>query len=194
MMSITDVNNLMASITNIVWNDTNPAVDAVVSHTLACSLHADVGAIPFGNKKVWKSLQLQDLDCKLTIDMITSGNIPPKKSKNKIVSRLLRDCCVNKQGILVSRSFDSKILKEVKKIVIPQQFLHSVLTILHNKLMHPSNHQMAAIFNKYFFAPNLSKAIEAIKDGCDTPVSIAKLLKNFHLMKPNAVPSHPGST
>ena len=77
IMSITDINNSLSSITNMIWSDTNPGINSAVNQTLSNSLNAGIGAVPFGNKKVWKSLQLNDLDCKLAIDLLTSGNIPP---------------------------------------------------------------------------------------------------------------------
>ena len=89
-MAIADINNSVASMTNIIWDNCNRDVTSVVASTILNSLQSDVGTIPFGNKKVWKSLQLGDLDCKLAIDLKTSGNILPKKSKNRIVNRLLR--------------------------------------------------------------------------------------------------------
>ena len=193
LMSIAAINNSIASVTNIIWNSTNPAIISAVGNTVLSTLNADVGGIPFGNKKIWKSLQQNDLDCKSTIDLLISGNLPTKKTKNKINSRLLRDCCVNKQGLLVMRQFDPKILREMEKIVVPQPYLSSILTLLHNKMMHPTNHQMMAVFNKYFFAPNLNKSIEMIKESCDTCISVAKLPKEFYTMQPNKMPSQPGS-
>ena len=35
--------------------------------------------------------------------------------------------------------------------------------------------------------------MEAVKDNCDICLSVAKLPKAFHEMKPNEMPSHPGS-
>ena len=51
LMSITDVNNYMASITNIIWDNCNKEIDSVVASSISKSLLNDVGAIPFGNKK-----------------------------------------------------------------------------------------------------------------------------------------------
>ena len=54
MMSVTAVNNSLASISSIIWARTNPGVDAVTKQSVVNSLHRDIGMIPFGNKKVWR--------------------------------------------------------------------------------------------------------------------------------------------
>ena len=63
----------------------------------------------------------------------------------------------------------------------------------HTKLLNPSNHQLSAVFEKNFFAPNLSKAVQEVKDKCDTCISFARLPKQLDKMRPNEVPNHPGS-
>ena len=112
---------------------------------------------------------------------------------SETVNKLLKECIVNKQGLLVVSSFDPKILRQIEKIVVPQQYLYSVLCILHTKLLHPTNHQLMSVFVKYFYASNLARTIETIKDICDTCISVAKLPKDFSAMEPNKVPLHPGS-
>ena len=83
LMTITGVANSAASVTNIIWNNVNKGVEAVLSQQILNSLTSDIGAIPFGNKKVGKSMQLADNDCKTAIDLITTGNTPSKKTKNR---------------------------------------------------------------------------------------------------------------
>ena len=78
----------------------------------------------------------------------------PRDPKNRVLNRLMKECAVNKQGLLVTSAFDHNIMKHVEKIVVPQSYLHSILMLLHNKLMHPSPHQLCKTFEKFFFAPN----------------------------------------
>ena len=192
-MSIHAINNSCASLTNIIWDPTNRGVQAAIQPTILNSLQADIGAIPFGNKKVWRTMQQGDIDCKTVIELKSTGNVPNKRVKNRIVNTLLKECQVNNLGLLVVRTFDTTILKEVERIVVPQSFLHSVLTLLHLKLMHPSSHQLSRVFGKYFFAPNTTKAIDEIKSSCDICVRTAKLPDNLINFTPNVMPSHPGS-
>ena len=88
-----------------------------------------------------------------------------------------------KTGLLIKKEYDAKALKEVEKVVVPQTYLHSVLTILHSKPMHPTSHQLSQVFKKYFYAPNSTKAVEEIKSKCDTCISFSRL--------PNLIPMEP---
>ena len=193
MMSISSINNTTASISSIIWADTNPGVRSVMQQPILNSLLGDVGLVPFGNKKIWKSLQAADPDCKNAVELQVSGNLPTRKVKNRVINKLLSECAVNKQGLLIKREYDPRTLREVEKIVVPQTYLHSVLTILHTKLMHPSSHQLGMVFNKYFFAPNLLKVITEVKEKCDTCVSLVKLPDKISHMEPSKMPGHPGS-
>ena len=193
MISITAVANSVACISNIIWANTNSAVDAVTKQTTLNSLYGDIGSVPFGNKKVWKNLQQSDKDCMNTVDLLRTGNIPTKKNKSRIINKLLAECSISKCGLLVKKEYDHRTLREVEKIVVPQHYLHSILTILHVKLMHPTVHQLSLVFNKYFFAPNSAKISQEIKDKCSSCISFSKLPSQITTMKPTKVPRHPGS-
>ena len=193
IMNINVINSCTSSLTNLIWADSNRGIEAVTAGSVSDFLQADTGTIPFGNKRVWKDLQHEDLDCRAAIDMKKSGNIPSKKSKNRILNNLMKECTVNKQGLLVHTVFDDKVMRELEKIVVPQVYLHSVLTILHNKLMHPSSYQLLKVFGKYFFAPNVSKMIQTLKENCDICIATSKLPKQLDEFKPNQIPQHPGS-
>ena len=89
--------------------------------------------------------------------MKRSGNVPSKKSKNCVMNKLMADCTVNKQGLLIHSVFDNNIMRELEKGVVPQAYLYSILTILHNRLLHPTHHQLLKMSDKYFYPPNASK-------------------------------------
>ena len=192
VMSINAINNSLASITNIIWGNTNPAVEAVTKMSILNALKGDIGSIPFGNKKIWSSLQHADVDCRAAIDLLIKGNVPTKKNKRKVINKLLNECSVSKSGLLVKKEYDPKILREIEKIVVPQTYLHSIITILHTKLMHPTSHQLSMVFRKYFYAPNSSKAVDEVRKKCDTCVSFSKL-PTCTPMEPSKMPQHPGS-
>ena len=67
LMTANVVNNSIASITNMIWVHSERGTQAVTTGTVLASLKADIGNIPFGNKRVWKELQQEDLDCKAVI-------------------------------------------------------------------------------------------------------------------------------
>ena len=87
--------------------------------------------------------------------MLESGKLPHKKEKSiSDVRSYLRFCTLNKDGLVVAKATD-KILpfqpNKPPRIVIPREFAHSYITILHRKFEHPSFYQMLKLFNQQFF-------------------------------------------
>ena len=112
-----------------------------------------------------------------------------KRTKNRILNRLMKECQVSKQGILVASMFDHNTMRHIEKIVVPQTYIYSILTILHNKLMHPSPHQLVKTFEKYFFAPNSQKIAAELKEKCDTCITTSRI-PQINYFQPNNVPEH----
>ena len=127
------------------------------------------------------------------INLLVTGNVPSKKSKNRVINKLFQECVVDKQGLLIRKEFDARILKEVNKIVVPQTYLLSILTLLHVKLLHPTCHQLLSVFSKYFFAPNAGKAAQDTTDECYICTSLKNIPSKLVHMEPSQVPNHPGS-
>ena len=100
---------------------------------------------------------------------------------------------MDKQGLLVKREFDEKIMREISKNVVPQTYIDSILTLLHVKLMHPTVHQLLAVFSKYFFVPNSAKGAQLTTDSCHVCTGLKKLPSQIIHMEPSHMPKHPGS-
>jgi hypothetical protein len=60
-------------------------------------------------------------------------------------------------------------------IIVPRSVLEGLLTSLHIKLGHPSNHQLKTIVNRYFYALDMDKAIEAVSSSCHACASLRKV-------------------
>ena len=187
-MSIAAINTATSIVTNIVWDDMNKDVEAVTKNTVINSLTSDVAGIPFRNKRVLFQLQQADPDLKLVAQLKVTGDLPSKENANKIINKILRECCLNKDGLVIAKTFDHRTMREMEKIVIPQTYLHSVLSLLHSKLLHPSVNQLNTVFDKYS-----AKIIKLIKENCDICVGLTTLPKEFQLLEANNSPSHPGS-
>ena len=83
IININVVNSCTSSLTNLIWADSNRGIEAVTAGSVIDSLQANTGTIPFGNKRVWKDLQHEDLDCRAAIDKKKSGNIPSKNPRTE---------------------------------------------------------------------------------------------------------------
>ena len=53
-----------------------------------------------------------------------------------------------------------------ERVIVPQQVLHGILTVLHLKLNHPSIAQLTRVLNRYFFALNLENAVAINSRSC----------------------------
>lgn len=76
-----------------------------------------------------------------------------KKTKKNIkdVKRYLKNVSVAKDGLLVVKKTDT-LTPTRKVIVIPRDMLQGLLTALHLKLYHPSEHQLKTLVKRYFYA------------------------------------------
>lgn len=59
-------------------------------------------------------------------------------------------------------------------IVVPCSVLDGLLTALHNKLDHPSKHQLQMVIQRHFFALDMSTAITRVPNSCHTCASLQK--------------------
>ena len=51
-------------------------------------------------------------------------------------------------------------------IVVPQSLVPGLITALHLKLSHPTRYQLKTLWNKYFFALNVDRAIDDCTNSC----------------------------
>nr|XP_039271301.1 uncharacterized protein LOC120345813 [Styela clava] len=78
-------------------------------------------------------------------------------------------------GLLVyhtSRPFSSR----QDRIIIPRHFVDAILTALHIQLEHPSAHQLASVFNRYFFALDSDAMIKHVSNACHQCASLKKFV------------------
>ena len=180
---------------NTILVDMEPCQIAAMSSELNNLLVNNQGAIPFGNKKAWKDIQRSDGFCRVVYELKRNGNLPLKNKRmsNKNINRLYRECTVNNQGLLVVNRFDAGTMRHVDRIVVPQSFLPSILALLHTRLLHPTNYQLHAIFQKYFSSFGVMEACKKLRENCDICFGLERLPKEMQEFSPRTEPSHPGS-
>ena len=151
------------------------------------------GPIPLGSRQAWMEVQQECEVCQRFLECKRLGQLPGRKDKDKaILNKMLKRCEVSK-GLIVSKQFDDKIMKEVEKTFVPLIFLPSILTIMHIKLSHPPSTQLQKLFEKYFVAFNVQKACEDLSEQCNLCISLARFPKELVHYDPQLVPLHPGS-
>ena len=119
----------------------DPTEIAASSSELADKLLNRSGPIPLGSRQIWMSIQKSDPSCLAVYRFKTLGELPRKKGSTPHINRIHKESVIH-QGLLMVKSFDSRKMREVLKVVIPPTFLDSVLTIIHLRLNHPRKSQL----------------------------------------------------
>ena len=132
---------------------TNPVVTAATTVELTDILESGGACpIPLGSRQAWLDIQQESDICRQFITCKTVGQLPGRKDKNKtVLNKMLKRCKVRK-GLIVSRKFDDRLMKETDRTFVPHLFLPSILSVMHIRLKHPPHTQLLRIFEKYFVA------------------------------------------
>ena len=131
--------------------------------------------LPFTNKKAWKEVQEECPDLRNVFKCLSNGTKPGKKSRNlRQVKRYLSSKAVISDGTLVIRHLEP-YAQAAEKIIVPQQALHGLLTVLHLRLEHPTASQLSKVFSRYFFALNLEHAVNLCFKSCHVCQSLKEV-------------------
>ena len=180
------------NITDLLLANVEPCILAAAAGDLHHQLVDRPGAIPLGNKKAWLEIQETDADCRKVVQLKSEGSLPSKKKSNRIINRLFKECVVD-DGMLVVRAFDTNTMRQVDRVVVPQRFLMSILTLIHIRLNHPTTHQLNSVFERYFFSIGSAEKSKVLKAYCDICIGLSKIPKELEMYSPELNPSHPGS-
>ena len=90
------------------------------------------------------------------------------------------------------RTFDTRKMREIDRVVVPPSFLDSILSVLHMKLNHPKQNQLKTVFERYFFSPRIDLAMNELYESCHLCLSLKKFPKELESYSPTLFPEHPG--
>ena len=141
---------------------------ATVNHVTTNDILEGKAHLPFTSRSAWIIIQSEYSE---------RGTRPSKKLTNvKDVKRYLGVTSLGKDGILIAEK-ELPFAPHRERIVVPRQVLDGLLTSIHIKLDHPSIHQMKTVVGRYFFALDMDKAIEHVKQGCYQYAALLKTRK-----------------
>ena len=177
----------------LMFQHMNPAIIAATTIELAERLNTGAGPIPLASRKSWIQIQSASPECRRFLSCKQQGQIPNRKDKDKaVLNRMIKQCSVEK-GLIVSRTFDNRLMKEIDKPFIPATYLNSVLTVMHVRLSHPLPPQLQTLFEKYFVAFNVKRECEDIFRNCNFCISFQRFPNILDKYEPLLRPEHPGS-
>ena len=170
-----------------------PAQLAAISGEMQELLEKGTGPIPLGSRNTWIALQADCEDCSKFLLCKRLGQVPGRKDRNKAaVNRLLKTCEVDK-GLIVSKTFNATLMKEINRVYVPSVFLPAILTVMHTRLVCPLPSQLQRIFEKYFVGFGVQGLCTTIAEECSRCAANKRYPKELDEFSPSSDISHPGS-
>ena len=181
------------SLESIALASSDPAILAATASDMGQLLGKGTGPIPLGARATWISLQADCEDCVQFLLCKRLGQMPGRRDRNRAtINRMLKLCEVV-NGLIVSKTFDSTLMKETVRVFVPSVFLEAILTVMHVRLDHPVPSQLQRLFERYFLGFNVQKLCVAISDGCSLCVANKRFPRELDTFSPSPGPLHPGS-
>ena len=167
------------------------SMTSVVASISVCDVLEGKVNLPFVNKRSWIEIQEECPDLRRVFKYIRNGTNPGKKGRNlrEVRRYITSKVVISREGALVLRQVEP-FNPITERIVVPQQVLPGILTVLHIKLNHPSSHQLVKVFNRFFFALYLDKAVSLCSGSCHHCASLKPVPKALHEESTDPPPDH----
>ena len=131
--------------------------------------------LPFTTRSAWYEVQAECPDFGRTHAHLKQGSRPSKKTTNiNDVKRYLNVASIAKDGLLVVPHRDP-LSRSTELIVVPRSAIDGLITALHVRLDHPTTHQLNLAMKRHFYALDMTKAIERVRDTCNTCAALRHL-------------------
>ena len=131
--------------------------------------------LPFTTRSAWYEVQAECPDLRRTHAHLKQGTRPSKKAtNNNDVKRYLNVASIAKDGLIVVPHRDP-LSPRRELIVVPRSAIDGLITALHVRLDHPTTHQLNLAMKRHFYALDMTKAIERVRDTCHTCAALRHL-------------------
>ena len=181
------------SLESLAMASSDPAILAATATDMGQLLGKGTGPIPLGARATWISLQADCESCARFLMCKRLGQMPGRRDKDRAtINRMLKLCEVE-DGLIVSKTFDSTLMKETVRVYVPSVFLEAILTVMHVRLDHPVPTQLQRLFERYFLGFNVQGLCVSITEGCSLCVANKRFPRELDNFTPSPGPLHPGS-
>lgn len=131
--------------------------------------------LPFTGRQSWLAIQQDCADLRRSKAHLSRGTRPSRKqTKIRDVKRYLQVASIARDGLLIV-SHAVPFAPSIERIVVPRQVVPGLLSALHVKFQHPTQHQLKQMFSRYFYALDLDAHLAALYTSCHTCYSLKKL-------------------
>ena len=164
--------------------------DSVVRKITVESILTGRAEVPYSNRAAWRDVQMGCSDLKRVHAHLTSGTRPTQKARATTVKRYLQKAAIGKDGLLIVIQSEP-FLPRKELIIVPQQVVLGLMTSLHLRLNHPTENQLAQIFQRSFFALKMQHFAKITLENCDVCQSLRALPKELHSQESTDIPLTP---
>ena len=113
-------------------------------------------------REAWKNVQRNDKAISIAKTAISTGQLISKKSGkiNSDARKIVANANIAPDGLLVVHRSIPYTTEKEERIIIPSDYLPTLVNQLHSQNNHPSKHQLKQLFDKYFFGTGVANIIE----------------------------------
>ena len=149
--------------------------EASVRHLSVSDVSDGAARMPFTNRVAWLSTQRECADLRRTHSHLSQGTRPTRKAtKIKDVKRYLQQATVASDGVLVVPDHQP-FQPSRERIVVPRAVINGLLTAIHIRFNHPTQHQLKKLVSRFFYALDIDKALAAVCDSCHHCMSLRSM-------------------
>ena len=153
-------------------------VNSVVQHVTVEDILGGKAKIPWTNRGAWKDIQEECSELRKVKFFRGKGTQPGKKSRHlRQVRRYMSSGTILAHDGLLINPCSPPLGPVLERIVVPNQMLHGLLTMLHLNLNHPTAYQLSKAFARHFFALDSDKCIKQVSQACSQCAAIKELPK-----------------
>ena len=155
----------------------------------------DKSMMSFLNRNAWINIQDKDPACKQAIKCLQTGQHPSKKPGKMYnnVRKYVSKATIGKDGLLIVQGNIPMTTNKTERIVIPAEFVETIITQIHLKFQHPAKAQLINIVNRYFFATGTIAVIDNLYQNCQLCQAAMKIPKALQSFSNTTTAEHPGT-
>ena len=151
-------------------------MDSVVQRITVDDILTGKAKVPWANRTPWKEIQEECSVLRKVKFFKDRGTHPGKKSKHlRNVRRYISSGTILAHDGILINPYSPPLGPIQERIVVPDQILHGLLTMIHIKLDHPTPYQLTKAFNRHFFALDSEKHIKEVSRVCPQCAAIKEI-------------------
>ena len=153
-------------------------ISSVVQNVTIEDILQGKARMPWTNRNTWRDIQDECNILRKVKFFRDRGTQPGKKSRNlrQVRKYLTAGVILSHDSVLVN-PYSPPLGRIIERIVVPDQIIHGILTMLHLLLNHPTAYNLSKAFCRYFFALGSDKYIKEVSQNCSQCAAIKELPK-----------------